>query len=89
MGVDFNNTITSFEGGFDRADRYAMRYFTIVAKNGQESLANIWIFPFFDDAAPRPPYSQRHLVFHLAGDKTAMAPGAPPQINYHRKSSSF
>jgi hypothetical protein len=78
MRVDFNNTITSFVGGFDRADRHAMRFLTIIAEYWQESLDDIWIFPFFDDAAPRPPYSQWHLIFHLTGDKTAMTPGASP-----------
>ena len=78
--VDINYPIRTFDAGIDRTDCHTNGVFTVIAKNGQEEFLGVRILSFFHFFDPCSPYTERNIIFTLAGQRTGIASDALSQI---------
>jgi len=83
MGIDDDDAIFPFKRGFRRTDGDTARVVTVIAEDGQKGFSYIRIGTLFDLFDPCLPYTERNLVFRLAGHLTGVAADTATKIDNH------
>jgi hypothetical protein len=83
MGIDDDNAIFPFEGGFGRTNGDTARVVTVITENRQKGLSYVWIGSLLNLFDPCRPYPERNPVLHLASHFTGVATNAPSKIDDH------
>lgn len=61
----------------------ARRMIALIAQGGEEVASDIGVLPLFNNLHPCTKNPHRNTVLRFTGNRTAMAPDATPEIDYH------
>ncbi len=81
--VNDHDPVFPLPGCLDRTIDDTGRMVALIAQGGQEVARDIGVFPLFNNLHPRAENSQGNTIFRLAGNRTAMATDASPEIDHH------
>jgi hypothetical protein len=81
--VNNNDPILPLPGRLNRTVDDTGGVITLIAEIGKKVAGDIGILSFFNNLYPGAIDSYWNAVFCLAGDRTAMAADAPPEIDHH------
>jgi hypothetical protein len=81
--VHQDDAVFALIGCFHRADRNADRVFALVAVDRNVAAPNKRESTLFHGFHPRAKHAQGHVVFSLAGHRTALTPDTAIRVNDH------